>query len=115
MIRATCAWMLVLLAASPVTTPFASCDLRCFVSASVSVATTFDPAGASLTAPSSTSGDAYTLSMPVPRDIVPPDASAGGAVTPRRTVHIPSYNSDRPRDVAWSSQARSAQRTILRR
>jgi hypothetical protein len=67
MIRAICAWVLVVLATSPVTAPFSSCDLRAFLAptSSVSVPSIFP--STAMSAPLSIDGDANSLSPVVPR------------------------------------------------
>jgi len=87
MIRTACAWVLVLLAASPVTAPFSSCDLRLLLMAH----------GARLEAPAfegmralsgaeRSGGDAYSLSPLVDRRALPKDSTASLPIRPEHAA-----------------------------
>ena len=69
MIRTTCAWILLLLAASPVTAPFAVCDLRALLAHDMShglspLMVPFDGAAATRSVASDRLGATRSVSRP---------------------------------------------------
>jgi len=85
MIRSTCAWLLLLLAASPVTAPFSTCDLRVFVTQTAAVQTGAPVQFGSLSAAERDGGDAYSISPLVSRTGLLPASPSSAAVLP---LHI---------------------------
>jgi hypothetical protein len=79
MIRSTCAWLLLLLAASPVTAPFSTCDLRVFVAQTASLEAAAPQFG-SLSAAERDGGDAYSISPLVNRSALSQDSPSSVAV-----------------------------------
>ena len=114
MIRTACAWVLLLLAASPVTAPFSSCDLRLFTMSTTGIQSTAVARFASISATESDGGDAYSLSPIVTRCLVPNDSSPIVAALPFLGMK-PSAAADarRPRDLNRSPHPLSAS-TALR-
>jgi hypothetical protein len=77
MIRTACAWVLVLLAISPVTAPFSTCDLTslCTRASYTLSASTLQPQSA-ITLAGASGADAYCVSPLVARTASPDDAVA---------------------------------------
>jgi hypothetical protein len=113
MIRTTCAWVLLLLAASPVTAPFSTCDLRLFTAHTASV----QPAVArfaSISATESDGGDAYSVS-PLTRSVLPADSPSSVAVFPVRIPAPAAASSVRGRrNLNRSPHEPTASPTVLR-
>ena len=113
MIRATCAWVLVVLAASPVTAPFSTCDLRAFFAPTSSLQVT-SMAPSAMSAPLSIDTNANSVSPIVPR-LELPDADSGGLVMLLfRGVTADDREHLRPCDFALSPDDRIIRPTVLR-
>jgi hypothetical protein len=115
MIRATCAWVLVVLAASPVTAPFSTCDLRAFFAPTSSLQmTSMAPSASAMSAPLSIDTNANSVSPIVPR-LELPDADSGGLVMLLfRGVTADDREHLRPCDFALSPDDRIIRPTVLR-
>jgi len=115
MIRTACAWFLLLLAASPVTAPFSTCDLRLFAANTASIESAAAARLASISATENDGGDAYSLS-PLTRIVLPADDSTtivtiiSVPVTPLVAI-VPGRS---PRDLNRSPHDSSASPTVLR-
>jgi hypothetical protein len=113
MIRTACAWVLLLLAASPVTAPFSSCDLRLFTMSTTGIQSTAVARFASISATESDGGDAYSLS-PIVTRIVMPDDSPSVTAPPFVVMNSAAVADTRPpRDLNRSPHHLSAS-TALR-
>jgi hypothetical protein len=93
--------MLVLLAASPVTAPFSSCDLRLFTAGTAIIEPAFAQFGA-MSGVENASGDAYSLSPLDSRSVLPPDSSA--------SVSIPAVRVARSAQMVWTTAPRDRHR-----
>src|SRR5215468_1174103 len=86
MIRTTCAWVLVLLAASPVTAPFSSCDLRLLMAHGARLEAPAFEGMRSLSGAEHGGGDAYSLSPLVDRRALPRDSTASLPIRPEHAA-----------------------------
>src|SRR5215831_7969100 len=115
MTRTVCAWVLLLLAASPVTAPFSTCDLRLLTARTATVDVPAPVRFGSISATESDGVDAYSLSPLVTRSVPRPDSHPSVAVAPARGLR-PAGISDRhrPRDINRSPHESSPSSTVLR-
>jgi hypothetical protein len=119
MIRTTCAWILLLLAASPVTAPFAVCDLRALVAYDMKpslspLGVPFEQSAATIPSPAPAGGDAFSLS-PLMMRILPKDSGSCTAVGPARAVdRMRGAREPRLRTSNLSSVQLSSSATVLR-
>jgi hypothetical protein len=119
MIRTTCAWILLLLAASPVTAPFAACDLRALFADGTSrgaspLTAPLEGAAATIPQPAPTGGDAFSISPLVTRTL-PKDSASGSAVRAARAFdRTSSARAPRLRHPNLFSCQFSASATVLR-
>ena len=113
MIRTACAWVLLLLAASPVTAPFSTCDLRRFAGDTPIVQPAFAQF-ASISATESDDGDAYSLSPIVTRSVLRPDSPAGDATAARVLIPPDTGRLRAPRGLNRSPHELSASSMVLR-
>ena len=115
MIRATCAWVLVVLAASPVTAPFSTCDLRALFPPTSSVhVTSAVPSAAAMSAPFAIDTDANGVSPIVPRHEMPGAESDGVVMLLFRGVTPSGCDIFRPQNVDLSPHDRTTGPTVLR-
>jgi hypothetical protein len=114
MIRTVCAWVLVVLAASPVTAPFSTCDLRAFLAptSSVQVASTFPSAAVSR--PLSFDVDANSVSPIVPRHELPGSDSRELVMLLFHGVTPTDRDVLRPHQIDLSPHDRITRPTVLR-
>jgi hypothetical protein len=112
MTRTVCAWVLLLLAASPVTAPFATCDLRLLAAHTASAEVPASVQFGSISATESDGVDAYSLSPLVTRIVPPPDSR--GAVIPAGDVRPAAIAPGRPRDINRSPHESSGSPLVLR-
>ena len=113
MIRTACAWILIVLAASPVTAPFSTCELRdLFMSRSVAQMALVRPATA--TAPLAIDDDANSVSPVLSRREPPADSRAGHAMLPFHAVDVAFRDGDRPPQKSVTPHDRLTQPTVLR-
>jgi hypothetical protein len=119
MIQTACAWILLLLAASPVTAPFAVCDLRALVAHEMShglipLTVPFEGSAATVLSPAPAGGDAFSLSPFIMR-ILPKHSGACTAVGPVRAVdRMRGPGTLRHRTSNLSSAQLLASATVLR-
>jgi hypothetical protein len=115
MIRAICAWALVVLAASPVTAPFSTCDLREFFAPTSSVHLTSGvPSAAAMFAPLAIDTDANSVSPIVPRHELPGADSGGVVMLLFRGVTPSGRDIFRPQHLDLSPHDRTTGPTVLR-
>jgi hypothetical protein len=106
--------MLVLLAASPVTAPFSSCDLRLFT-AGVAIIEPAFAQFASMSGGEIDCGDAHGLSPLDTRSLLPPDSSASAAIPPVAVLRPAlAVWTAAPRDLSRSPHDPSVSATVLR-
>jgi hypothetical protein len=106
--------MLVLLAASPVTAPFSSCDLRLFTAGTAIIEPAFAQFGA-MSGVESANGDAYSLSPVDSRNVLPPDSAASVAIPAAHVVKSAQRTwRTAPRDRARCPHDPSASMIVLR-
>jgi hypothetical protein len=114
MIRTCCAWLLVVLAASPFTTPFATCDLGALIDGTPSMqiaalCPSIHHAGAA------TDCDAASIAPVMARIEIARNSALAALVVPVRTDGHSSPSLDRSRhDEQLSQREFSPQRIILR-
>jgi len=113
MIRSTCAWVLLVLATSPVTAPFSTCDLRVFLARTAAVQSVAPQFG-SLVAAEREAGDAYSISPLVSRSALSKDSPSSAVVPvpvvrPRIVVRMSV-----PLDVSRSPHESPASTPVLR-
>jgi hypothetical protein len=114
MIRTTCAWVLLILAASPVTAPFASCDLQAFFTPSPFAWAASGPT-VSISPATSIDSDEYSVSPIVSKIELPKDSLSsvavlsGGTLTP-----IVGHGADSLDGVGRSPDERPARPRVLR-
>ena len=115
MIQVICAWVLVVLAASPVTAPFSTCDLRALFppTSSFHVASAV-PSAAAMSAPFAIDTDANSVSPIVPRHELPRTDSGGLVMLLFSGVTPSGRDILRPHDVDLSPQRRTTCPTVLR-
>jgi len=113
MISTVCAWVLVVLAASPVTAPFSTCDLRAFFTPTPIGAITVSP-GATLAAPLPLDGDANGVSPIVARHDARSDTPGALLIFPFSADFTAAREVDRPDDVGAPAHDRPARPLVLR-
>jgi hypothetical protein len=114
MIKTVCAWVLVVLAASPVTSPFSTCDLRAFFTPKPIVGATMSPSTA-LRARLSIDADAHGVSPLVSRHELAAETPPGAClIFPFSGDSITARDIDRPDDIKASVHARTARPLVLR-
>jgi hypothetical protein len=114
MTRTVCAWVLLLLAASPVTAPFSTCDLR-LLTARTTVDVPATVRFGSISATESDGVDAYSLSPLVTRSVPRPDSYPSVAVAPAHVLRLAGISDrHRLRDINRSPHEFSSSRTVLR-
>jgi hypothetical protein len=106
--------VLVVLAASPVTAPFSTCDLRAFLAPSSGVQMTSAIPLAAVSTPLSFDTDANSVSPIVPRHELPGGDSDGLAILLFHGVTPTGCDVLRPHDVALSLHNRMIRPTVLR-
>ena len=115
MIRATCAWVLVVLAASPVTAPFSTCDLRAFFTPTSGVhATSAMPSASAMSAPLSIDTNANSVSPVVPRHQLLGADSGRVVMLLFHGVTLTSCVALRPHDTDLSPHDQTTRPTVLR-
>jgi hypothetical protein len=115
MTRTVCAWVLLLLAASPVTAPFSTCDLRLLTTHTATGDARAPVRFGSISATESDGVDAYSLSPLVTRSVPRPDSLPSVAVAPARVLRPEgSLDRQRPRDINRSPHEFSGSPTVLR-
>jgi hypothetical protein len=115
MARTFCAWVLLLLAASPVTAPFSTCDLRLLVAHTAVGETPAPVRFGSISATESDGVDAYSLAPLVTRCVPPPDSHPSVAMVPARVLRPAGIAGHRgPRDIHRSPHEFSGSPTALR-
>ena len=115
MVRATCAWVLVVLAASPVTAPFSTCDLRAFFAPTSGVhATSAMPSASAMSAPLSIDTNANSVSPVVPRHEWFGADSGGLVMLLFRGVTPGGCDTLRRHDFALSPHDQTTRPTVLR-
>jgi hypothetical protein len=115
MIRATCAWALLLLAASPFTAPYSTCDLRAFfVELKPAQVLSLGQAQTCIGVASATS-DADAVSPVVARTQLQRDAALPliESPVPRRINHV-GFRRLPPADLNRSPHHTTSQPTVLR-
>jgi len=116
MIRSTCAWLLLLLAASPVTAPFSTCDLRVFATRAAAIQLNAPLAHfGSFSAAESDRGDADSVSPIVSRVALSHDSHSSVAVLPLRVPALTAVGRVRiPLDLNRSPHDLPPSLTVLR-
>jgi hypothetical protein len=113
MIRTACAWVLVLLAASPVTAPFSTCELRdLFTPRSIAHAALAPTAIASRLL--AVGDDANTVSPVLRRCEPPAESRTGHAVLPFHAVSIALRGVGSPPQESRTPHDHPTQPTVLR-